>query len=270
MRKYGKRTVWLLAAVVLTALTLRPVPIRAAASRVEDQADLLTAEEESALTRQIDQMEEAWKQAFVIVTTRDAQGKDSEAYADDFYDSHGYGENGVLYLIDLDNGQIWISTAGAMIRFLTDARIEKVLDAGYEELRAGQYALGLERMLDATEEFLEEGIPAGNYRFDPETGNVERYRSLKMAEILIAAAAGLAAGGILFFSVRSRYRRKSGSVPYPFRSQGTLTLTRQEDHFVNQVVTRRHIPKSPPSSGGGSSVHRSSGGVRHGGGGRSL
>lgn len=273
MNTYGKKLICLLA-VVLLMLPLQswfPLSVQASVSQVKDQAGLLSDEEVTSLTGQMERLEAEWKQAFVIVTTRDAQGKDSEAYADDYYDSHGYGENGVLFLIDLDNGQIWISTAGAMIRFLTDSRIEKVLDAGYEALHAGQYARGLEQMLDATEGFLREGIPAGSYRFDPETGNVGRYRSVGMMDVLLGAAAGLAAGCILFFAVRSRYRSKSGSISYSFHNQGNLTLTRQEDHFVNQVVTRRKIPKSPPSSGGGgSSVHRSSGGVRHGGGGRSL
>ena len=272
MSTYVRKLAGLLAALLLALplLAAAPLSARAAVSQVADLGELLSDEEETALAARMEQLEEEWKQTFVIVTTRDAQGKDAEAYADDYYDTHGYGENGVLFLIDLDNGQVWISTAGAMIRFLTDARIEEVLDAGYEALQAGQYARGLWQMLDATEAFLGEGIPAGNYRFDPETGNVMRYRSLGTAEILFAAAAGLAAGGILFFTVRSRYRSKSGSISYPFRSQGNLTLTRQEDHFVNQVITHRKIPKSPPSGGGGSSVHRSSGGVRHGGGGRSL
>ena len=91
--------------------------------------------------------------------TRDAQGKDAEAYADDYYDTHGYGENGVLFLIDLDNGQVWISTAGAMIRFLTDARIEEVLDAGYEALQAGQYAGGFGRCWTPLRPFWGRGFP---------------------------------------------------------------------------------------------------------------
>lgn len=272
MSTYKKKRIRLLAVIFLALplLTWVPFPVQAAVSQVVDQAQLLSEEEETTLSTRMEQLEETWKQAFVIVTTLDAQGKDAQNYADDYYDSHGYGENGVLFLIDLDNGQVWISTAGAMIRFLTDARIEKVLDAGYGALQAGEYARGLEQMLDATEAFLKEGIPAGGYQFDPATGNVERYRSVEMMEVLFAAAAGLAAGGILFFVVRARYRSKSGSIDYSFRNQGKLTLTREEDHFVNQVITRRKIPKSPPSGGGGSSVHRSSGGVRHGGGGRSL
>ncbi|MBP5793935.1 MAG: TPM domain-containing protein, partial [Spirochaetaceae bacterium] len=65
----------------------------------------------------------------VIVTTSDAQGKSAEAYADDFYDENdfgtGSGKDGVLFLIDMDNRKIHVSTSGSMIDYLEDWRIEK-------------------------------------------------------------------------------------------------------------------------------------------------
>lgn len=263
----------ILGILMLLAMFLLPLGVQAEESQVADQAELLTPEEENALTGRMEALEEEWKQTFVVVTTKDAEGKEAREYADDFYDSHGYGDNGVLYLIDLDNGELWISTAGNMIRFLTDARIQQVLDAGYEDIRQGSYERGLERMLDRTEEFLEEGIPGNQFSYDPETGEVSRHRSVTGMEALLAAAAGLAAGGIFIGAVCARYKMKTGTYTYPFRQKGSLSLTREEDILVNQVVTHRRIPKNPPpgSGGGGrSTVHTSSAGRSHGGGGRSL
>ena len=91
------------------------------------------------------------------MTTEDAEGKTAEEYADDYYDYNGYAEDGVLYLIDLDNGSVWISTAGKMIRYLTDARIDAVIDAGYDNLKAKNYADGILEMLNETESYLEDG-----------------------------------------------------------------------------------------------------------------
>ena len=161
MSTYVRKLAGLLAALLLALplLAAGPLSARAAVSQVADLGELLSDEEETALAARMEQLEEEWKQAFVIVTTRDAQGKDAEAYADDYYDTHGYGENGVLFLIDLDNGQVWISTAGAMIRFLTDARIEEVLDAGYEALQAGQYAGGFGRCWTPLRPFWGRGFP---------------------------------------------------------------------------------------------------------------
>ena len=107
MSTYVRKLAGLLAALLLALplLAAAPLSARAAVSQVADLGELLSDEEETALAARMEQLEEEWKQAFVIVTTRDAQGKDAEAYADDYYDTHGYGENGVLFLIDLDNGR---------------------------------------------------------------------------------------------------------------------------------------------------------------------
>ena len=122
---------------------------------VVDQADILSPQEEQAIETRIEEMSQKWKQDFVVVTTNDAEGKDSEEYADDYYDYHGYQENGVLYLVDLDNGNVWISTSGSMIRFLTDSRIDRVIDAGYSELKSKNYGEGFLAMLDQTEDYMQ-------------------------------------------------------------------------------------------------------------------
>ena len=68
-----------------------------------------------------------------------------KSYADDFYMDNGYYDNGmdggILFLIDMDNRQVWISTAHDMRYYLTDERLEDVIDAGYEELTEEKYAL---------------------------------------------------------------------------------------------------------------------------------
>lgn len=242
------------------------------AAYVVDQADILSQQEEQAIETRIEEMSQKWKQDFVVVTTNDAEGKDSEEYADDYYDYHGYQENGVLYLVDLDNGNVWISTSGSMIRFLTDRRIDRVIDAGYSQLKSHNYGEGFLAMLDQTEDYMEEGIPDNQYTYDVETGKVSRHYGLTAWEIIIVLLLGLGAGGIVFASVNAKYQMKSGTYFYPFREKGRIQFTRREDIFVNQTVTRRKIPKNPPSNGGGgqSSVHTSSSGASHGGGGRSL
>ena len=242
------------------------------AAYVVDQADLLSNQEEEIIENQIEEMSQKWKQDFVVVTTNDAEGKNSEEYADDYYDYHGYQENGVLYLVDLDNGNVWISTCGSMIRFLTDSRIDRVIDAGYSQLKAHNYGEGFLAMLDQTEDYMEAGIPDNQYTYDVETGKVSRHYGLTAWEIIIALLLGLGAGGIVFASVNARYNMKAGTYSYPFREKGKVQFIRRDDVFVNQTVTRRKIPKNPPSGGGGgrSSVHTSSSGRSHGGGGRSL
>ena len=236
-----------------------------------DQADILTSQEEQAIGNRIEEMSEKWKQDFVVVTTYDAEGKDSEEYADDYYDDHGYQENGILYLVDLDNSNVWISTSGSMIRFLTDSRIDRVIDAGYSQLKSQNYGEGFLAMLDQTDTYMEAGILDNQYTYDVETGKVNRHYGLTAGEIIVALLVGLACGGIFFGVINARYKMRTGTYTYPFREKGKIQLIRRDDIFVNQTVTRRRIERNPPSGGGGrSSVHTSGSGRSHGGGGRSL
>ena len=107
------------------------LPAAAAEPRVIDEAGLLTNEEVDGLEEQIAALCETYPNMdFVFVTTDDAQGKDTQAYADDYYDFHGYGaggnDSGVLFLIDMDNRNLGISTHADGVRYFTDERIESL------------------------------------------------------------------------------------------------------------------------------------------------
>ncbi len=262
---------------LLLTLLLLLVPISAWAdgTAVDDQAGLFSQEEEQELTDRIEELTADWNMDFVVVTTEDAEGKTSEEYADDYYDYNGYADDGALYLIDLDNGSVWISTAGKMIRYLTDARIDAVIDAGYDNLKAKNYADGILEMLNETESYLEDGIPSDQYNYDTETGKISRYRSITVYEAIGAAVIALLCGGGFAAAVLGSYRLKKKTYRYPYESQAKVHFTRRDDQFLHRSITQRRIPRDPPSGGGGgggsrSSTHTSSSGTSHGGGGRSL
>lgn len=280
MRKWKKGWLWLICGLFFWSI---PLMVRANEAEtkqyVADQADLLTAEEEENLNVQAQALHEKWNHDFVVVTTDNAEGKSSESYADDYYEFHDYGENGVLYLVDLDNGNVWISTKGAAIRFLTDSRIERVLDAGYNLIREQKYAEGFGQMMQRTDSYMEQGIPEGQYNYDVETGKVSRYRSITKVEAVVVLILALLCGGGFAVYIHSSYKLKRSDYTYPFLDKSQVEYLRRDDRFINEVVTRRKIPKDPPAgssgSGGGgrgvqSSVHTSSSGASHGGGGRSL
>lgn len=248
--------------------------------QIFDQSGLMNDREISAITEKANELREKYQMNFVILTTDDAGGKTAMEYADDFYMDQGFYDNdekgGATFLIDMDNRELWIGTAGDMRYFLTDERIEQVIDAGYSFLRDKEYYDCFEQLLEQTRIFLEKGIPSDQYTYDTETGEIVRYRSIRPIEALIALIAALAAGGIACALVVGKYRLKWGTYKYPFREKSKLTLTGKEDRFMNQVVTTRHIPRNPPpgSGGGGgggrSSTHTSGGGGNFGGGGRKF
>ncbi|MFR7375537.1 MAG: TPM domain-containing protein [Oliverpabstia sp.] len=265
-----KKTGYLL---LMLLLLLVPVAAWADKTTVDDQAGLFSQEEEQELTDRIVELTTDWNMDLVVVTTEDAEGKTSEEYADDYYDYNGYAEDGALYLIDLDNGSVWISTAGKMIRYLTDERIDAVIDAGYDNLKAKNYADGILEMLNETESYLEDGIPSDQYNYDTETGKISRYRSITVHESQIRSGCGRTfvrwrTAAAVLGSHRSK--RKTYRHPHESRAKVRIFTRRDDISSAIEAITQRSNPAWNHLSGGGggqSSVHTSGSGTSHGGGG---
>lgn len=248
-------------------------------SYVYDYAGLLTSNDIASLDKQIADMMEKTGWDIFAVTTNYAEGKSSMAYADDFYDEHtAEDSDGILVLIDMDNREIYISTCGKAIRYLTDERIEYVLDEGFYYVSEGDYAACLRAMLTCSEQYYDRGIPQNQYNYDVETGAVSRYHSLTMMEVGSVLLLAVVVGLVIYFSVVRSYHMKGGRYDYPYMKYGKVDLIDYDDHFIRQNVTHHRIQRDHGGGGGGhhsggggrSSTHHSSSGRSHGGGGRKF
>ena len=252
---------------------------------VYDQANLLTDEEERELQTYAENFKDTWKMNFMVVTTDNAEGKSSMEYADDFYDAHFSEESevdGMLYLLDMDNREIYLSTSGLAIRYLTDDRVESVLDEAFEYVVDGDYYGTFKAFFEATEKYLNKGIPKDQYNYDVETGEIDYYEDsedlsspgrIDGIEVFLAFFIALIVALVTVLIVKATYRLKRyKDLEYDAYTDGNIALTVKEDRLVNQFITQRVIPKDDDSSNGGSgsSVHSSSSGRSHGGGGRSF
>ena len=246
-------------------------------AEVFDYAMLLSESEIADLEMQIADMKEKTDWDIFAVTTDYAEGKSTMAYADDFYDEYtAEDSDGILVLIDMDNREIYISTCGEAIRYLTDARIERVLDDGYYYVSNGDYASCLSAMLSTAEYYYDAGINENQYNYDVETGAVSEYRVLTWMEVVPLFFLAVIVGLAIFFGVKRSYKMKGGRYDYPYMKYGKLDITAHEDRFIRQHTTHHRIQTDSHGGGGGrsssgrSSTHRSSSGRSHGGGGRKF
>lgn len=264
-------------AVVLSvsAFSLQPAYAAAEDSKVVDDADLLSYDEEQEIQSMLDEFagESGW--TLFAVTTDDANGMTSEEYADDFVDQNAFEENGVCFLIDMDNREIYMSTTGSAIRILTDHRIDSIMDDSYEYAGDGEYAKCFETMIRETEDSFHEGIESGQYNYDRDTGEISKAPNrLTVWDMLISLIAAAAAGGAVIAVIAGKYRLKFGGWQYDFKSNSRLDLTNKTDRLVNTFRTAHHIQRDSGggsgSSGARSTTHHSSGGGTHGGGGHKF
>jgi uncharacterized protein len=147
-------------------------------SRVFDFSALMTQSEITQLTDAIVLLRGQYGMDIVIVTSGEPEPGKSQEFADGFYDENGFGagidSSGILFLIDMNNREFCISTSGLMIRYVTDARLDALLDGAMPYLSEGRYAEGAFAALAQLAVYLEDGIPAGQYNED-ETGDVDPY-----------------------------------------------------------------------------------------------
>lgn len=258
--------------------------------RVIDNANLFTAKEKKSLEEQVKDARDTSGMDLVVLTINDADGKTAQAYADDYYDQNDFGtgsdHSGALYLIDMDNREIAISTLGRMTRYLTDERIDSILDAAYEKVAKGQYAASAKTAISKIASFVEAGIPDGQYKYDSQTGKADYYkkRSITWYNVLFALGAAGVIAILPCIATVNQYKMKSAhrqalNYRMSYRSGSAFAFHNSNDLFVNRIVTQRRIQRDSNSGYGGgrgggfsgrSTTHRSSSGRSHGGGSRKF
>lgn len=272
-------------------------------TKVVDQANLFTLDETEKLEALANDLAEKYQIDIGIVTTNDAEGKSAQEYADDFYDNNGYGYgkdmDGLLYLIDMDNREIYLSTCGLAIQYFTDLRISKLLDLAYTYVSNEDYYGSAIEFLKDVETHINTGVvsnqktvekdfsdPRVDYNDPNMTEASSKHIPFRSAngEPLNAVSVGLSAlvslllaaliAFIIRFIVQYRYKHPSYTVPEAIPDDSSVHYTERTDRFVTSHTTRTKIEHNDDngSSGGSgiSSVHSSSSGTTHGGGGRSF
>lgn len=143
----------LLPFVVLTFILAFSVNGFAYENIIVDDAELFSDYEESEILSAISTYSYEKDFSLAVVTTEFTSGLSSEEYADDYYDffidNQGWQENGLLFLIDMDNRDVWISTCGDCILAYSDSEIESIIDSGYDSLANGNYADCILEMTEA-------------------------------------------------------------------------------------------------------------------------
>lgn len=270
-----KRMLCLVAAVLL-------LPCLALAStQVVDDAGLFSTDEINRMETIIQRIANEFQMDVAVLTTYDVPETYSDApiqdYADLYYENGGYGlgddSAGLLYMIDMTNRAPCISTSGVMIDFITDSRLEDLFDASADYLSMGQYGQAAIKLLNRLEDFLEEGLVEGSFRYDAETGKrlSGLYNKLTEDETMLAAVSGAAVALFMYFYVSSCYNLKGSTYSYDRSANTDCEITSAKERFLRETrrVVRHDSSGGGPRSGGGgngSAVHTSSSGGFHGGG----
>lgn len=264
MKKYKFLSILLLTIIFASLFTPLTVYAEEASYKtaVFDNANLLTPDEETKLYNYINKQSKKYGVDIVILTTNNTNGKSTMVYTDDFYDgiegSTRYGDDGLLFAIDMYNREIYINTVGKCIDEISGSELDRALDAGYSAIKQNLYYKTLTKMMDK----IFNSMPSKNV-----------FSNIVNCLIPKVTFEGLVFPIILtvIFIVLAIKSHKKGMKPISAQSYGEnkkgYNLKDKKEEYIRsyQTVDHGYYRKS---SSGGSGSHRSSSGRSHGGGGR--
>lgn len=247
----------------LILMLLCPLSSKAAynSETVFDYADLLTESEEDTFRKYSEKFEK-YDVSVIFLTTNDTEGKSSKVYSDNFYDNNHFRPDGVLFMIDMDNREIYINTVGKYIDILTELDISQALDSSYIHATHGDYALCFTKMSKSIGSEIEnyENPILGAMRFSLPTLLIMIFVTIIVIIVLI--------------SKHNRANKKTAGEHYvgsDFRvnNRNVVYMGCRPEVIPGYYDSQN---KGGGGSGGsyGSGRHISSGGVSHGGGGRKF
>lgn len=227
-----------------------------ATEKVYDFADLFTDEEEQQLYTKITNYINEYNLDLAVVTI-DENNKTPREYADDFYDYNDFNQQGgILFLIDMDNRKIYMSTTGQAIKMYNDYRINTALDEVYTYMSDEEYYEGTSSYIDKISNYAKEGIPTSNKEEKSLTSSI--FMSLLIG--LIGTAVIMA---ILIF--KNKMVRKA-TTAREYLNKNSIKIQNMGEILISSNTTKHEIDHSSS----GSSTHTGSSGSSHGGGGHSF
>ena len=254
-----KTTFSMLTAAVLLAFVfaaLHPVSVQAArysndttgyALIIEDDANLLTEEEETLL---LEDMKDISNYGNVAFKSTDSNSSTARQYAENYYYSEFGNNSGMVFLIDMDNRQIYIACSGAIYKAVTTSKANTITDNVYRYASRGDYYGCASNAFAQALKLLQ-----GQAIAEPMKHISNAILSLILAMLIF----------FVVITASSRAKRAGSEIMITGAKKTSLESTEPNPKFVRE--TRRYSPVQRSGGGGGGSSGGGGGGGGFSGGG---
>ncbi len=284
--------------VLAIVLGLSMTAFAASYDRLDDQANAMSENDQAEAAAVLDEVSAELDADLVFVTVNNSilAGKTEEEYADDYYDSHLYSVDGALLLLNVENGNGWISTVGKGINAFSTYNMEDCVDAMGPYLQSRDYAGAIKVFADKSKEYFNSaanGEPVdidgnGNQGYEPVDPYDPYYPSREktpatfgnvLLTIVIAFVIAFLISLIITAVMKGQMKSViSASDADQYVDPNQCHITGSRDRFLYHTVTVVPIPRQDNRQGpggmgmggrpgGGSPTHVSHSGTTHGGGG---
>jgi len=242
--------------------------------KIYDFADLYTSEEEEKLYYEASSFIESNSLDLVIVTINENNKTSAQNYADDFYDYNYFKEDGILFLVDMDTREIYISTNGDAIDLLTDYEINSILDSIYTYFSSEEYYDGTYSLIYKLNNYVNNSIVNLDDDNEIQKENLKSEFETFIISAIITSLIISTISIIVMVSKNKLVRKVNDANNYMNKEK--VIINHVSDKFMGSYINkikRSHNESSSGSSHGSmhhSSTHSSSSGRSHGGGGHKF
>ena len=251
-----------------------------------DDADILTDSEENVILNLLESVSEDIECEVAVVTVDSLDGKSAQAYADDFYDFYGYGtgsgDDGILFLLAMDEREWAFTTYGIAIRAIPNYALDEIADRIVPDLSSGDYCDAFTEYAELARDYVVHYRATGSvlgfagydddfdddfYRDDDSGLSVGKKFVIS---IIVSAVIAL----IVMLTIKSGMKTiRPNNFAKAYITENSLNLRVSRDTFLYRNVTRirresdssRHSGSRGGRIGGGGGTHVSSSSRSHGG-----
>ncbi len=240
-----------------------------ASEKVYDFAELLTPSEEEQIYNRVQKFINKTNLDLAVVTINDNNKFSAMEYADDFYDYNDFGTDseysGVLFLVDMDTREIYMSTTGKAISMYSDYRIDMTLDAIYQDFSNENYLNGITKFVTIIENYDTMGLPSNKDSKYAINNSGEVYR--KFPWLIVFGIPSVITAIVIGILISKNKLVRVATSSREYLDKDSLKIKTVSDRLVSTNTIA--VPRSSGSSSGGvgSSRYSGSSGRSHGGGG---
>ena len=222
---------------------------------VTDGADLLFEYEYDELSEKLDSLRKKYNMDIAIYTEDEMSYKNAEASADNIFDYNGYGPDGILLYICMDERTYHITTSGEAVDIFGKSAVKTLKKNVEKHLKEDEWYDAFNAFSDTVSDIL------GGNTVSSET---EEGGSAGVIVTLIILPPVIA---LIAMLIKSRKMKTATAKEYAsdYMNNGSFNLTASRDMFLYSTITKTERPRSNSSG-----THRSSSGRIHGGGGGSF
>lgn len=228
--------------------------------KVYDFAELFTTEEENNIYKEINDYINSYNMDLTVVTINENPKSSPREYADDFYDYNNFGRNaskdGILFLIDMSNREIYMTTTGYAINMYDDYRINKSLDQVYKYMTNKNYYQGVSNYISIISNYAKSGLPSKKDR-----------KSITNTILISFVISTIITIIIIVILIRKNKMAKKKTTAREYLNKESIIINKLGETLISTHTSRIAVDHS---SSGGSSTHSGSSGTSHGGGGHGF